>query len=212
VVYYGIDDPLAKGNLGFSAANPKDRMSFAFVGRFVPEKGIPILLQAARQLISEGEAFEIRLIGDGPERTMLDRFITRDKLANHVRITGYLTGAAFADALRDVRVVVMPSVWEETAGLAAIEQMMRGRLVIASNIGGLSEVVGSTGLCFPPGDPIALADCMRRVLHEPALVDALGREARARAQVLFARPTMIAEHAAVYRTLVARRDETNRPV
>jgi glycosyltransferase involved in cell wall biosynthesis len=199
VVYYGIEDPLAKGNPSFSAADPRDRLLFGFVGRFVPEKGIPILLEAVRQLISEGETFDVRLIGDGPERDRLDGVIRREKLENHVRITGYLAGLALAESLRDVQVVVMPSVWEETAGLAAIEQMMCGRLVIASDIGGLSEVVGSAGLCFAPGDAIALSECMRRVLHQPTLIDAMGREARVRALSLFARQRMIDEHRQVYR-------------
>ena len=202
VVYYGIEDPLARGNSVLPAANQSEKVSFAFVGRFVPEKGIPILLEAVRQLISEGETFDVRLIGDGPERESLDRIIRREKLGNHIHITGFLSGDALAESLHDVQVVVMPSVWEETAGLSAIEQMMRGRLVIASNIGGLSEVVGSTGLCFMPGDSSALAECMRRVLHNPRLIDALGREARARALSLFIRQRMIDEHWRVYREVL----------
>lgn len=202
VVYYGIEDPLPKGRVTLPVTDPPDKISFAFVGRFVPEKGIPIFLEAASQLLSEGETFDVRLIGDGPERQRLDGIIQREKLENHVRITGYLAGTALAVSLRDVQVVVMPSVWEETAGLAAIEQMMRGKLVIASDIGGLGEVVGGTGLCFAPGDATALAECMRRVLHQPALIDAMGREARARALSLFVRQRMIDEHRRVYREVL----------
>ena len=202
VVYYGIEDPLAKGSAVLPVTNPTDKISFAFVGRFVPEKGIPILLEATRQLLSEGESFDVRLIGDGPERERLDGIIRREKLENHVRITGYLAATALTESLRDVQVVVMPSVWEETAGLAAIEQMMRGRLVIASNIGGLSEVVGGTGLRFTAGDATALAECMRRVLHEPTLIDAMGRAARARALSLFVGQRMIEEHRRVYRDVL----------
>jgi glycosyltransferase involved in cell wall biosynthesis len=202
VVYYGIEDPLARGNSVLPVATQSGRISFAYVGRFVPEKGIPILLEAVRQLISEGEAFDVRLIGDGPERDSLDRIIRREKLENYIHITGYLAGTALAESLRDVQVVVMPSVWEETAGLSAIEQMMRGRLVIASDIGGLSEVVGRTGLCFAPGDAAALAACMRRVLHHPPLIDAMGREARARALSLFVRQRMLDEHRRVYREVL----------
>jgi glycosyltransferase involved in cell wall biosynthesis len=198
VVYYGIEDPLPKENL-CRAANPSERVLFAFVGRFVPEKGIPVLLEATRQLVSEQELFDVRLVGDGPERTTLESIIRRDKLERYVRITGYLTGTSLVQALRDVRIVVMPSIWEETAGLAAIEQMMRGRLVIASDIGGLSEVVGSTGLRFAPGDATALAECMRRVLHHPMIVDEMGRTARVRAVSLFTRQRMIDEHRQVYR-------------
>jgi glycosyltransferase involved in cell wall biosynthesis len=99
----------------------------------------------------------------------------------------------------------MPSVWEETAGLAAMEQMMRGRLVIASDIGGLGEIVGDTGLKFSPGDAVALADAMRKIVLRPALVDSFGKIARERAQKLFQRERMIAEHASVYRDVLTPR-------
>jgi glycogen(starch) synthase len=202
VVYYGIDDPLGKVDPSYFTNDHLDRIVFGFVGRFVPEKGIPILLEAARQLVSEGEAIHVRLIGDGPERLVLGEIIRRDKLENHVCITGYLAGEVLAESLRDVQVVVMPSIWEETAGLAAIEQMMRGRLVIAANIGGLSEVVGSTGLCFTPGNAVALAEHMRCVLRKPALIEEKGHEARMRALRLFARNRMIEEHLQVYREVL----------
>jgi len=202
VVYYGIEDPLVKLNPGRSASDPGDTILFAFVGRFVSEKGIPILLQAARQLAKEGRTFAVRLVGDGPERATLESLIRRDHLENHVSITGYLRGPKLTEALSDVHVVVIPSVCEETAGLAAIEQMMRGRLVIASEIGGLAEVIGSTGLCFSPGSAEALTDCMRRVLQEPGLIDALGRTARIRALSLFARSRMIDDHRHLYRVVL----------
>jgi glycogen(starch) synthase len=182
VIYHGIKDPL-----------PKDG-----VGRFVAEKGIPILLQAARILAREGHDFEVRLIGDGPERAKLEAMVRQERLENWVRTTGYVAGDALADALRDVPVVVMPSVWEETAGLAAMEQMMRGRLVIASDVGGLGEIVGDAGLRCPPGDAGALADCMRAVLRDPSIADMYGRKARERALHLFARARMLDEHAGLY--------------
>jgi glycosyltransferase involved in cell wall biosynthesis len=99
----------------------------------------------------------------------------------------------------------MPSVWEETAGLSAIEQMMRGKLVIVSAIGGLQEVVGDTGLTFPPGDANALAECMRSVIDNPASLLDLGKKARDRALALFERQRMIDEHASVYRRVVRTR-------
>jgi glycosyltransferase involved in cell wall biosynthesis len=118
-----------------------------------------------------------------------------------MRITGFLKGPSLVDALRDTHVGVMPSIWEETAGLAAIEQMMRGRLVIAAKIGGLSEVVADAGLTFPPGDSETLAAAMRRVLQNATLIDALGRKAQDRAKAFFGRARMIQEHAAIYRSL-----------
>jgi len=206
VTYYGIDDPLHDTfpSQIFSASS--GRTCFAYVGRFVQEKGIPILLQAAKKLIGEGHQFEVRLIGDGDERPSLDEMIGREHLESCVHITGYLAGAALTDTLRDVRAVIMPSIWEETAGLAVIEQMMRGRLVIVSDIGGLGEIVGDAGLQFPPGNADALADCMRDVLRNPSLIQSYGGKARERALRLFMRGRMIEEHASVYREMFQERD------
>jgi glycosyltransferase involved in cell wall biosynthesis len=199
VVYHGIPDPLANHAGAQAVRNSPERMCFAYVGRFVAEKGTPTLLYAAGLLRREGREFDVLLIGDGPERAKLERIIRQEQLENCARITGFLTGEALADALRSVNVVVVPSVWEETAGLAAIEQMMRGRPVIASAVGGLGEIVGDGGLKFAPGDAPALADSMRTVLQDRSVIDSYGRRARERALQLFVRDRMIQEHAVVYR-------------
>ncbi len=153
VVYYGVDSVTEPDESDAGIGPEPGKLCFAYVGRLVPEKGLPVLLKAAEILIPEGWAFELLLIGDGPERSNLEATIQRYGLDKVVRITGFLRGAPLAKVLSGVRVVVMPSVWEETAGLAAMEQMMRGRLVIASRIGGLGEVVGDAGLLCVPGDP-----------------------------------------------------------
>lgn len=198
VVYHGIEDPLPAGPRD-SIASDQPRLCFAYVGRLVSEKGLAVLLEATRLLRDEGFSFEVRLIGDGPERSQLQNIIACDHLGACVHITGFLTGAAYTQSLADVSVVVMPSVWEETAGLAAIEQMMRGRLVIASDIGGLGEVIGDSGLKFPAGDGQALASAMRTVLQQPSILNSLGESARSRAVTLFSRNRMIKEHARIYR-------------
>jgi glycosyltransferase involved in cell wall biosynthesis len=207
VVYHGIEDPFEGGALLPQALAAPGKLCFAYVGRFFAEKGIAILLQAAAILKEEGHEFEVRLIGDGPQRPKLEEMISRNDLGSRVHITGYLSGEDLAQALRDVRVVVMPSVCEETAGLAAIEQMMRGRLVMASRIGGLAEVVGDAGLTVPANNAPALAECMRRVILDASIVDSAGRKARVRAGLLFSRARMIEEHARVYRSLLARPNE-----
>ena len=195
VVYHGIEDPLPIPDRSL----PSQKLRIAYVGRLVPEKGIPVLLEAGKILKSEGHDFEIRIIGDGSERPKLEGFIQREKLEPFTSITGFLTGDAFAHALRDVSVVVMPSTWEETAGLAAIEQMMRGRLVIAADIGGLAEVLGDAGLKFAPGDAVSLADCLRTVMKNHAFIDSFGEKARSRALQWFQRSRMVTEHAQIFR-------------
>lgn len=201
VILHGIADATPMMPPPAPASGGSGKITFAYVGRFVPEKGIALLLDAAHLLQLEKFDFEIELIGDGPERANLEEKIARNQLESCVHITGFLTGTAFSEALRGVRVIVMPSVWEETAGLAAIEQMMRGRLVIASQIGGLAEIVGDAALAFSPGNVQALATCMKKVLKDPSLIDSLGAKARARAVAKLSLSRMLDEHAALYRRI-----------
>jgi glycosyltransferase involved in cell wall biosynthesis len=203
VVYYGIEDCPAGDNHQQNANVLPNKISFAFVGRLVREKGIDVLLEAAHILRERGKSFEVLLIGDGPERPKLQEIIIRNRLESSVQVTGFLTGPALMQAFEKVRVVVMPSVWEETAGLAAIEQMMRGKLVIVSDIGGLGEIVGDAGLKFRPGDAQGLAQVMYSVLEQPALIDTFGPKARNRALRLFKRQRMVEEHARIYWSLVS---------
>ena len=199
VIYYGIENV---ADLGISARPPRrdgDKFRFAFVGRFVPEKGIEVLLLAARMLKSLRLDFEVRLIGDGPLRAELEETIKRLDLVDHVYITGFVDpGLPMKNALSDVDVVVVPSVWEEAAGFSAIEQMIDGRLVIASDVGGLAEIVADGGLLFPMRDAAALASLMKRVLLDRSLVESIGATSRKRALALFDRDRMIRDHVRLY--------------
>jgi glycosyltransferase involved in cell wall biosynthesis len=204
VVYYGIPVPhegsepaaVTGGELG-----RLDPLVFAYVGRLVSEKGVPILLQAAGKLTEAGCSFRLKIIGDGPERARLEEIVDSLGLKGRVSFLGSLTGEPLRKELMAAAAVVMPSVWEETAGLSAIEQMMRGGAVIASDIGGLGEVVGEGGLKFAAGDVAGLASCLRRLLDDPGLVKTLGAKARARAQELFTQARMVEDHLGIYREI-----------
>lgn len=200
VVYYGIPDLLPADSVHRTKAIPgtPEPIYFAYVGRLVSEKGLPLLLQATRRLLDQGYDFRVILVGDGPERENLEAEAISLRLQKQLIFTGFLSGESLEDTLRNVAAVVMPSIWEETAGLAAIEQMFRGRPVIVSDIGGLGEVVGSTGLKFPIGDVEALANCMRQVLNKPSIVSQLGQKARLRALDCFDLERMLRDHVAIY--------------
>lgn len=196
-VYYGIEVQDPSCTIGVSPG----RLRIAYVGRLVPEKGLPVLLQATKLLKNAGASFEVKLIGDGPARSGLEKLAETLDVEGLVQFTGDLRDSALDQAVRNVAVVVMPSVWEETAGLSAIEHMMRGRVVIAADIGGLSEVVGEAGLKFAPGDSEALAACIWKVIDNPTLAISLGLMARERAARLFKLRSMIDGHVSLYRAV-----------
>jgi glycosyltransferase involved in cell wall biosynthesis len=206
VIYYGIES--VQQNETPEASRPAAAQdaetnppNFAFVGRLVPEKGLDVLLQAAKLLKNDGHRFRVLLIGDGPERANLESLITSNHLQDVARITGFLRGGDLAAQMSLVDAVVMPSTWEETAGLAAIEQMMRGRIVIASDIGGLGEIVADAGLKFPAGDAATLAAQMKKVIQSSAEVSTLGKAAQSRAHSLFLADRMTADHISAYQKL-----------
>lgn len=176
---------------------------FAYVGRLVTEKGVDVLLDAAARLKADGVPFYLKIIGDGPESRNLQRLAADRNLNNQVAFMGFLTGEALHDAIEDVSVVVMPSQCEDAAPFAAIEQMLCGRLVICSEIGGLAEMVGETGLKFPAGDSATLAELMRKIVQSSGVARELGQRARERALRLFTLDRMITEHMTLYRKVVA---------
>jgi glycogen synthase len=198
VIYYGIPDAPSDAQLAVKDSSNGSPLCFGYVGRLVSLKGLPLVLEAAKQLRTLGYDFRLKFIGDGPEQAELKRLVGSLGLTERVAFTGFVTGDAFERAMDDVAAVLMPSIWEETAGLAAIEQMMRGRLVIASDIGGLGEVVGDFGLRFPAGSTEALAECMRSVLDRPETIVQHGAAARRRALDLFSQQRMVNDHLELY--------------
>ena len=135
-----------------------------YFGRLAPEKGLDVLLSAARRL--PGTSFCIA--GDGPLGAAL-----RGAAPENVRFPGHLAPPDLADEIARASVVVSPSICHENAPLSVLEAMRGGRPVVASNLGGHPELVGDAGIVVAPGDSSALARCHRepargRPTHPPA--------------------------------------------
>jgi glycosyltransferase involved in cell wall biosynthesis len=201
VIWNGVSTPEV---IAFVSETPRawNPVCFAYLGRLVAEKGVAVLLRACRELAMEKFDFGVKIIGDGPERRNLEAMTEELDLGERIEFTGFITGAAIAKSMAGVAAVVMPSICEDVSPLSAMEQMMDGRLLIASDIGGLGLVVDEVGLKFPAGDSKALASCMRQVLQDPSRAAALGCQGRRRAMQSFTRDRMVEEHVRLYRTLV----------
>jgi glycosyltransferase involved in cell wall biosynthesis len=197
-IYYGTPDRFSETHPASKSVPASRKTCIAFVGRFVPEKGIPVLLDAVSVLKNEGLHFSLRLVGDGPQRAELEAIVATKALNDCVEISGHVSQKAMTEALQDVSVIVIPSLWEEAAGLVAIEQMMNGRVVVASAIGGLKEIVGDGGLLFPTGDANALAAVIKELLQNRDLMESVSIRARARAVRLFDLDRMTNDHIRLY--------------
>lgn len=198
VIFYGTAPAPAGDDAPLFVATPSGKVHFALVGRLVVEKGAHNVVAAAKILRDQGHQFLLSIIGDGPERSRLEVAMQAAGLQDSVRFLGFLRDQELVRALVPVQVIVMPSICEETAGLSAMENMLRGRLVIASAIGGLQEMVGEAALLAEPGSAASLAECMSEVIKNPALIVSYGQKGRDRAAELFQLRTMIDGHAKRY--------------
>lgn len=189
VVWNGVDICPARPALG---ADPV----VAFAGRMVPEKGLRVLLEAFRQLLDQLPKARLLLLGDGIERQSLEATIIRLKLTDAITWKPWLPHPEMQNFLTPSWVQVVPSLWEEPFGMAAIDAMMRGSAVIASRIGGLTEIVlhGETGHLTPPGDIGALAEALLRICGDRETAERLGRAARERALAHFTEARCLAQH------------------
>jgi colanic acid/amylovoran biosynthesis glycosyltransferase len=184
VIRYGIE-PEADGE---TPPRP-DRPYVLFVGRFVEKKGVVYLLEAMRNLESEGAAVDLALVGDGPMAEVLRRQASGLK---HVRFLGWLPNHKVRRLMRSALALCVPSVTARTGdaeGLpnVVLEAMACALPVIGSETGGIAEAVedGRTGFLVPQADPRAIAGAAGRLLGDPALRNRMGYAARAAATERF---------------------------
>jgi glycogen(starch) synthase len=172
-----------------------------FQGRLVTTKGLPVLLEAASILRSENRAFEILVIGDGPERAAIQELATKLELSSCVRFAGRIATADLESVFAEAGIVVVPSLGGEVFGLVLAESMSRGLPVVASNLGPFVEILDNAGLTFHVGDAKDLARQIVRLLEDSALASTLGGRARRRIFDRYLRSHMIEAHAQLYRRL-----------
>ncbi len=174
-----------------------------YVGRFVPEKGIHILLEAVAQL---GSGYQLRLVGSGPVVAALQAQCGALGLRDRVRFVPPMPPAQVAAFLCQLDVLVLPSLttpkWKEQFGRVLTEAMACGVPVIGSSSGAIPEVIGDAGLIFPEGNVTALAGCLRNLQQAPALRQELAQRGLVRARSEFAQTVIAARTAAVYRHLL----------
>jgi glycosyltransferase involved in cell wall biosynthesis len=176
---------------------PPDDGYLMFVGALGPYKGVDVLLQARRMMRNRAP---LVLIGtpradtpriDDPGVVVVRNVPSPQVMASWMRAS----------------VAVVPSVWSEPMGQAAIEAMLVGRPVVASDVGGLPDVVehGATGLMVPPGEPAALAEALDCLLDDPQRRQRMGEAGRLSARK-FAASAVVPRIVAVFEEAVRRRD------
>lgn len=158
--------------------NLERHRTLVFVGRLVTVKGVATLLNALTILrTATGLTPDLTLVGDGPERSNLERLATASGLETQVAFVGPRRGEALATLLNQSRILVVPSLSDEPFGVVALEGIACGCAVIGSHGGGLKDAIGPCGLTFPNGDARQLAERLETLLGDPEIPARLHRAA-----------------------------------
>ena len=144
------------------------------VGRLEPEKGHATLIDAWPQVLRAVPGAYLLIVGEGSRRAALEEQVAALGIGARVVFTGRRDDVPAVTAALDV--AVLPS-YREAQGLTILEAMALSRPVVASNVGGIPEMVedGRTGLLVPPHDHEALASAITRLLLDHPLADMLAR-------------------------------------
>lgn len=164
---------------------PADTHTVLAVGRLVPKKGYPTLIEALALLRERDVEARLVIAGDGPEWAGLQKLVNEHSLGDHVRFTGPLADTEIEQAFAGASIFALPCQElpdgnRDGIPNTVLEAMARGLPVVSTTLPSVQEAVDDevTGLLVPQRDPVALANALQRLLGDRELRTRLGSAAR----------------------------------
>jgi glycosyltransferase involved in cell wall biosynthesis len=159
------------------ALAPNDETLIGCFGRLHREKGQIYLLRAVKALLPTHPRLRVVLVGEGPDRSMLEDAIRRLSLAHCAVLAGWRRDVV--DFISAVDIVIQPSI-EETFSQAMVEALALAKPLIMTDVSGARDIIhdGETGLVVPPQDAVALTQSLRSLLDAPQWGRRLGEAGR----------------------------------
>jgi glycosyltransferase involved in cell wall biosynthesis len=178
-----------------------DRFCIGLIGRLSIEKGHDLLLRGLPEILREEPRAVCLFAGEGDQEARLRREVAAGPLRDHVIFAGFRDDIPELVAAMDL--LVVPSLTLEASPAVVKEGMAMGKPVIASDVGGVKEIIrhGVDGWIIPPGDAGALRDAVRHVLRQPDERAAVCARARARIVGEFSDEHLVERTMALYRCL-----------
>jgi len=196
------------------ALEKKPRLIFVYVGAIVPRKGLNVLVRSLKKARDQGFDFELRVIGGWSNRNYarrIEKTISSSGLEQNVTLLGWLDQKGVFDELQKASVFVLTS-FQETMPVSVAEALSMGKIVVASNVGGISEMIThkENGFLFNKGDIDALQEIILDILEGHVDCASMTSNARKRARETF-HPAGVAERTVdFYRTLASHpKEETS---
>ena len=180
-----------------------------FVGRLIERKGVDYLIRACGILKRQGIGkIRLAIVGSGHRGPLLERIIAEEKVGDIVDLVGRVSDDDLSSYYRRCSIFVLPAIIDsrgdtEGQGVVLLEAMCYKKPVIASNVGGITDIVrdGETGLLVPTKNPDALAAAIRRLVENPDLARRLGENGYRYAREHFAWEVIVERFVKIYQGL-----------
>jgi colanic acid/amylovoran biosynthesis glycosyltransferase len=200
-VYNGLD------LLAFKSASPgATPVRLLSVGRLVEKKGFAFLVEACRLLRSSGIDFVCEIVGEGPERGLLEELIHAYQLSDRVRLTGAMPQTDIVDLLARSSIFVFPAIHDSSGDsdnlpTVLIEAMASNLPIIATGIAGIPEIVqhNENGILVQEKDAAQLANAIRVLACNQDLLEQFGSMSRRIASEKFSLPNTVGELKSLFR-------------
>ncbi|MBI3315962.1 MAG: lipopolysaccharide heptosyltransferase II [Candidatus Omnitrophica bacterium] len=187
---------------------PSQEILIGLIGRITPIKGHPLFLKAMARVTRVLPNVRIQIIGDAPKPQYKEELLSLTRRLGLQHCVEFLgTRYDIPQLLSKMSVLVVPAVGEEAFGRVAIEAGACGVPVVATRMGGLTDILEpeKDGLLVPPDDPRLLADAILRILKDPALGERLAAELRKKVEREFGLDLMFQKTLEAYREALSRK-------
>ena len=201
-----VDAGAVRGEFGIA----QDSNVIGVVGRLVPIKGHKYLVSAAKRIIKEFRNTVFVFVGDGYLSSRLERQAESVGVRKNIIFTGWRKDAVEILDLFDI--LVLPSL-NEGMGKVLVEGMALGKPIVASNVGGIIDLVrnGENGILVPPGDSDALGEAILQLLKDKNLSEKLGKNGKAMVYPEFDASVMVKQIDDLYESLLVSNCSPQRP-
>lgn len=162
LIYHGINKKAQECQNVFVQSN-SSLLVIGYAGRLVEEKGLRIFLNSLRYV--NFNKYKVIIKGAGVEESYIKNFISTNNLDNFVSLEGW--GFSLEKFWKDIHILILPSIYEEGLGIIILEAMANRKVVIASNIGAIPEIIinGFNGYLVEPNSPEAIANIINSIYY-----------------------------------------------
>jgi len=153
-------------------------MLVLYAGQLTYGKGVLILIKAFKQLLQKNPSLKLLILGKGPLAGYLEKI--KDRFGDQLQYYGFLPYGKVLKIFQMADIVVVPSIWPEALGRVNLEAMALGKPVIATNVGGIPEIIthGKDGILVDPNDPKEIESALNKLINDKTLRLRIGSEGR----------------------------------